>query len=90
MRQILVETEEEAEEVLAELDGGADFAELAAERSIDPTAAETGGALEVQPGQPCFTLAQAQSQLDPTFVQAAASAVPGAASARCRRSSDGT
>lgn len=43
-RHILVATEEEALAVIAELDGGADFAELARERSTDP-AASTGGEL---------------------------------------------
>lgn len=43
-RHILVATEAEAREVIAELDGGADFAELARERSTDP-AASNGGEL---------------------------------------------
>lgn len=41
-RHILVETEEAALEVIAELDGGADFAELAQERSTDPAASRGG------------------------------------------------
>lgn len=41
-RHILVETEEEAREVIAALDEGADFAELAQERSTDPAAARGG------------------------------------------------
>jgi peptidyl-prolyl cis-trans isomerase C len=41
-RHILVETEEEAREVIAELDGGADFAELAQQRSTDPAASRGG------------------------------------------------
>lgn len=39
---ILVETEEDALAVLAELEGGADFAELARERSIGPSAPSGG------------------------------------------------
>ncbi|UYO01409.1 MAG: peptidylprolyl isomerase [Devosia sp.] len=39
---ILVETEEEAKAVKAELDGGADFATLAQEKSIDPGASNGG------------------------------------------------
>ncbi|WDQ99842.1 peptidylprolyl isomerase [Devosia sp. J2-20] len=39
---ILVPTEEEAQAVKAELDGGADFATLAKEKSIDPGAANGG------------------------------------------------
>ena len=42
---ILVATEAEADDVKVELDGGADFAELAKERSTDPTAAENAGDL---------------------------------------------
>jgi parvulin-like peptidyl-prolyl isomerase len=42
---IVVDSESAARDVLAELEGGADFAELAAERSTDPAAATTGGAL---------------------------------------------
>ncbi|MDX1710874.1 MAG: peptidylprolyl isomerase [Rhodovibrionaceae bacterium] len=41
-RHILVETKEEAEAVVEELDGGADFAELAKERSIGPSSAQGG------------------------------------------------
>ena len=42
---ILVATQEEADEVKAKLDDGGDFAELAAEYSIDTANAENGGAL---------------------------------------------
>lgn len=42
---ILVETQEEADEVKSKLDDGSDFAELAAEYSIDTSNAENGGAL---------------------------------------------
>ncbi|HEY5664301.1 MAG TPA: peptidylprolyl isomerase [Ilumatobacter sp.] len=45
MRHILVETEAEADAVIDELAGGADFATLALERSIDPTVADNAGAL---------------------------------------------
>lgn len=41
-RHILVETEEDATNVIEELDGGADFATLAAERSTGPSAANGG------------------------------------------------
>jgi hypothetical protein len=44
-RHILVETAEEAAEVFALLGDGADFAELAAERSQDPGSAVDGGSL---------------------------------------------
>ncbi len=44
-RHILLETEEEAYEVIDELEAGADFAELAKEKSIEEAAASTGGDL---------------------------------------------
>jgi hypothetical protein len=44
VRHILVESESEADEILAELAAEADFAELAAEHSIDPTG-QSGGDL---------------------------------------------
>lgn len=44
-RHILLETEEEAYEVIDELKAGADFAELAKEKSIEDAAASTGGDL---------------------------------------------
>lgn len=40
---ILLETEEEAQDVIASISAGADFNELATERSIDPSAAGTRG-----------------------------------------------
>jgi peptidyl-prolyl cis-trans isomerase C len=44
-RHILVATEDEAKAVLAELNKGKDFAELAKEKSKDPSAKENGGDL---------------------------------------------
>ncbi|WP_186385912.1 MULTISPECIES: peptidylprolyl isomerase [unclassified Stappia] len=41
-RHILVKTREEAEAVIAELDGGADFADVAKEKSIDPMGSNGG------------------------------------------------
>lgn len=43
---ILVDTKEEAEEILAQLKAGADFAELAKEKSKDPGSAVNGGDLD--------------------------------------------
>lgn len=44
-RHILVETEEEAKEVISQLRGGADFAEIAKEKSLEEAAQSTGGDL---------------------------------------------
>jgi PPIC-type PPIASE domain len=78
VRHIVVDSEDEAQDVLAELDTGADFAELAAERSTEPAAASTGGALaDPQTGSPCLSTAAALQSLDPAFVAGASAAVPG-------------
>ncbi|WP_162408958.1 peptidylprolyl isomerase [Acuticoccus sediminis] len=42
---ILVETEDEAKDIIKQLDDGADFAELAEENSKDPGSAQKGGSL---------------------------------------------
>lgn len=44
-RHILVESEEKAKEIIAQLKAGGDFAELAKENSIDPGSAQDGGSL---------------------------------------------
>lgn len=44
-RHILVKTEEEAKEIIAKLDGGADFEALAKEKSSDPGSGANGGDL---------------------------------------------
>jgi peptidyl-prolyl cis-trans isomerase C len=45
-RHILVKTKEEAEAIIKQLDGGADFAKLATEKSQDPGSAAKGGDLD--------------------------------------------
>lgn len=65
-RHILVETEEEARNVIAALDGGADFAELAQERSTGPSG-PNGGDLGY------FT----RGRMVPPFEQAAFGLEPG-------------
>ncbi|SDB08923.1 peptidylprolyl isomerase [Bauldia litoralis] len=44
-RHILVKTEAEAKDIIAQLDKGADFAELATEASLDPGSGQSGGDL---------------------------------------------
>jgi len=44
-RHILVDSEDKANEIIKELDGGADFADLASKKSIDTKAAAKGGDL---------------------------------------------
>ncbi len=76
MRHILLETETDANEVLAELQAGADFATLAAERSIDPTAADNGGALGNAAGD-CIPLQTMVTSSDPAFAAGALAARAG-------------
>lgn len=76
VRHILTETEAGGEAVVAELEAGADFAELAAERSIDPTAADNGGVIQSSTAEPCMATSEATQRLDPTFVDAAFEATP--------------
>jgi peptidyl-prolyl cis-trans isomerase C len=67
VRHILVETEEEADEVVAELEAGADFGELAQERSTDIGSGERGGELGLAPRGayvPPFEEAAWEAELD--------------------------
>lgn len=66
-RHILVETGEEAEEIVALLEGGADFGELARTRSLDRATAPLGGEIG------WFT----RSMMTPVFARAAFVAGPG-------------
>jgi hypothetical protein len=68
---ILVATEEEAEEVRADLADGADFPTLAQERSADTGTSAQGGVL------PCTLLSTFATQYVPPFVDAARVAVIG-------------
>jgi len=74
---ILVETEAAAQAVLDELEAGADFAELAGERSIEPAAAESGGALAANDGNACQSVGTFQTSFDPDFTAGALTAAAG-------------
>jgi peptidyl-prolyl cis-trans isomerase C len=50
-RHILVDTKQECDSLKTQLDGGADFAELAAEHSLCPSGADGGALGEFGPGQ---------------------------------------
>jgi len=77
LRHILVKTKAEAQDVLHELEGGADFATVAKERSIEPAAKTTGGALTGTDGNACIPISTYQSDYDETFVTGALAARPG-------------
>ena len=69
--QILVPTEADAEALIVELDGGADFAALAIERSIDPNAALNGGFIA------CTSTQELANQFGPDFALAVVETEPG-------------
>lgn len=65
-RHILVETQEQAQEIIAELEGDADFAELAKQHSIEPGADQSGGDLGwFSPTQMVPPFAAAISAMEP-------------------------
>lgn len=68
-RHILLETEAEADKVLAELRDGADFATLAAVRSLDPVTGANGGIVEPETGTDCFATTEFQFGIIPEFVE---------------------
>ena len=63
-RHILVQTQAEAIDVIGELDGGADFAELAAERSIGPSAPNGGDLGWFSPNQMVAPFSQATAAME--------------------------
>jgi parvulin-like peptidyl-prolyl isomerase len=70
-RHILVATEEEAEEVVERLDGGEEFADLAAELSIDTGSGAAGGDIG------CLTEAEMAQSFVPSYTEAARQAPVG-------------
>ena len=71
LSHILLATRGEADRVLSRLDEGADFAELAAEVSIEPAAELSGGALAGADGEPCQPLTEFQRGYDSDFLAGA-------------------
>lgn len=76
LSHILVQTEDEANAVLKELADGAKFADVAGKKSIEPGAAESGGAL-ANNDEPCTDLLFFQQQLDSDFMVGAVNAKAG-------------
>lgn len=64
-RHILVESESEAQEIIGQLDGGADFAELAREKSTGPTGENGGDLGYFERGQMVAPFAEAAFGLEP-------------------------
>ena len=77
LSHVVVRTRDEAVRVLDRLDRGEKFADVAADVSIEPSAAETGGSLGASPTNPCQRLQDAQLTLDGDFVTAAVRARAG-------------
>jgi hypothetical protein len=71
LRRIVVDSETAARDVLDELDGGADFAALAEERSTDQATAAEGGVVTSPDGEACTPLTQGTSTVDAAVVEAA-------------------
>jgi parvulin-like peptidyl-prolyl isomerase len=76
VRHLVVDERSTAEDALKELRGGADFAEVAGRYSIEPNAAETGGALGGEDSD-CLTLGTYQEQFDNQFTAGALAAKAG-------------
>lgn len=77
MSHIIVATKSQAQDVMARLDAGEKFADLAREVSIEPAAKDTGGALGNSPDNPCQTVQDAQISFDGDFVTAVVGARAG-------------
>ena len=76
LSHILVKTEADAKGVLADLEGGAKFATVAAKKSTEPGADKSGGSL-ANGDQACQPLADLQTSFDKDFLIGAVDAKPG-------------
>jgi parvulin-like peptidyl-prolyl isomerase len=77
VRHILVDTEEEGNDVVARLEAGEDFAEVAAEVSTDPGSGANGGILTNQAGEECMSVQEFASTFIQEFVAGAEGAEVG-------------
>jgi parvulin-like peptidyl-prolyl isomerase len=76
LSHILLETEEEARQVLTTVNSGTPFAQVAAAKSIEPGASQSGGALK-DGEEDCNALPSLQQSFDPDFMVGAIAAKPG-------------
>lgn len=76
LSHVLVKTEAQAKAVLADLDKGAKFADVAAKKSIEPGAKESGGSLGSGDSD-CSQLAELQTSFDKDFLAGAVAAKMG-------------
>ena len=76
VRHLVVDERATAEKALEELRNGADFADVAGRYSIEPNAAETGGALGGEDSD-CLALGTYQEQFDSKFTAGALAAKAG-------------
>lgn len=76
VRQVVLATEDEADDVVDELADGATMTDLA-NRSIDETSKATGGAVQGDDGSACIVTPQAAQVLGPEVVAALLGAGPG-------------
>lgn len=77
LRALIVETEDEADAAVARLDAGEPFAEVAADVSFDPSAADGGALTDPSSGQPCLDWPTFELGADPALVEPLAQAAPG-------------
>ena len=76
LSHILVKTEDEANAVLKELAAGADFADVARKKSIEPGVDQSGGVLAAD-DEPCSDISFFQQQFDSNFMVGAVAAKAG-------------
>ena len=76
IRHIILKTEAEARSVLNQIKDGGDFIALAKKLSIEPSAKDTGGALQIKSSD-CVPLIDLLNSSDPVFIRAVLAAKVG-------------